>query len=313
MIEKGKWYRSDNVLIYATSNQNEKGYFSGYGLCADNTWIIETCKAWISNCFTPAQDDYVIQRMQSEVNKRYSIGDVVRCLSDGEEVCLAKTYYEDYKCFLLKDGELWGCDETESLVVLLMKDGKWAEKVEKENPNETKEHTSLDNNKKIIDELINGKKGIAKIDKNGNLNTVKTGDKVIMVKSSDGDIDLTIGNVYEVTDVDGQGVIIIDDVGEENTLLDYQYKLVDESKEVTTEPKETEIPKRFTEQEFLQQFEDEGFKMYKAESITKKLHRLEFLENLLENNEVTFKPLNEKVVVGGNNEIVVSECLINKK
>ena len=54
-------------------------------------------------------------------------------------------------------------------------------------------------------------------------------------------------------------------------------------------PKETEIEKRFTEQEFLQQFEEQGFQMFHTESTIKKLHRLEFLEELIKNNKITIE------------------------
>jgi len=190
MIKKGKWYSNGYILIYATSNEDEFRNFSGYGLNFKGDW--EICLHWSSRFFTPAQDDYVIERMQEEVNKRYSVGDVVKSLFDGKEYALTQTYHETWEFDLLKRGELWGYDETKTLGVLLMEDGKWADKVEKE------------------------------------------------------------------------------------------------------EQKEKEVPKRLTKQEFLQQFEDKGFKMFHEESIIKKLHRLEFLENLMKNNEVTLKPLSER-------------------
>ncbi len=130
-IEKGKWYRRDNALVYATSNEDKNLSFSGYKLCADNTWIIKTYNYWFSGSFTPAEDDYVIQRMQEEVNKRYSVGDVVRCLYSGEDHVLTDTYHKAWEYDLLNRGELWGYNEEKATGVRLMKDGKWAGKVEK--------------------------------------------------------------------------------------------------------------------------------------------------------------------------------------
>jgi hypothetical protein len=121
-IEVGKWYKSKNgALIRATSEALEEGYvFTGFGINAVGQW--DFSEGWVTECFTPATEQEVLDRLTEEAKKRYKVGDRVRSLFDGN--LIARIY--ESSAALIDSGFFW----FSGAAVLNLSTGEWAEVVE---------------------------------------------------------------------------------------------------------------------------------------------------------------------------------------
>jgi hypothetical protein len=119
-IEVGKWYKSERgALIRATSEALEEGYvFAGFGINAVGKW--DFSEGWVTECFTPATDQEVLDRLTEEAEKRYNVGDMVKSLrSEG-------IYNVDHMRSRLEN--VYFCYS--GIAVLNLSTGEWAEVVE---------------------------------------------------------------------------------------------------------------------------------------------------------------------------------------
>jgi len=133
MIEKGKWYKGKkfNGLVYSTSGHNSdgSGVFSGFGLNSIGEWRVKTHSRWVLIEGEEAKPSVVKERIIQEVNKRYSVGDIVKCLWSDYDIGTLDLEFIDEET-LVFFGEVWvSCVNGD--VICVMKDGEWAEVLEK--------------------------------------------------------------------------------------------------------------------------------------------------------------------------------------
>jgi hypothetical protein len=119
-IEVGKWYKSERgALIRATSEALEDGYiFAGFGINTLGEW--DFCERWITESFTPATDQEVLDRLTEEAKKRYKLGDSVR------SVCTKQILEVNRKSAEIDDDYFW----FSGIAVLNLSNGEWANVIE---------------------------------------------------------------------------------------------------------------------------------------------------------------------------------------
>jgi len=119
-IEVGKWYKSERgSLIRATSEALEDGYiFAGFGINTFGEW--DFCERWVTESFTPATDQEVLDRLTEEAKKRYKVGDRVKSLCTSHVLKIADGYVEIADDFFYYGG----------IAVLNLSTGEWAEVIE---------------------------------------------------------------------------------------------------------------------------------------------------------------------------------------
>lgn len=129
-IDKGNWYISENerCLVYATKSSEKGRLFSGFGL-QDNMWVGNS-DSWVPSSFSKASDDYVVKHIREYAESKYNVGDKVRCLHDRKIDEIKSFTRESQKINIVKYGEFW-ITAKEGIGIFLMKDGKWAEVVDK--------------------------------------------------------------------------------------------------------------------------------------------------------------------------------------
>lgn len=117
-LEVGKWYKSKKsiALVFVNKLQEFRGII-GYGITGGGAWTDE----WFNepeNEFNKATEEEVFNALKKEAEKRYKLGQTVRCLKDGEIETINQIDYDFYFDY----SRLWINEDCK-----IFDNGKWAE------------------------------------------------------------------------------------------------------------------------------------------------------------------------------------------